>query len=170
MMPASSQKRNMSKEFNEALGKFVTDFAVGGAVRHLADSGMSISQIQQQLDYPLPKEKIAAILWEHYVNTGVICLEEPKPVTERISYVKEQDKYGKISMRRVVEQVDASHLKYVKIDFGKQLYKNKTAFTERLSGLTPEDREYILTMPWPLQDVYHVLDARMQRIQDYLMR
>ncbi|MCR5000084.1 MAG: hypothetical protein K6A05_09625 [Lachnospiraceae bacterium] len=160
----------MSKEFNEALGKFITDFADGGAVRHLAATGMSISEIQKHLDYPLPREKVAAIIWEHYVNTGIICLEEPKSITERISYVKEQDKYGKISMRRVVEQIDASDKKYIKLDFGKQLYKNKTAFTERLEGLAPEDREYVLTMPWPLQDVYHVLDERMQRIHAYLMR
>ena len=160
----------MSKEFNEALGKFVTDFAGGGAVRHLADTGMSITAIMQHLDYPLPKEKVAAIIWDHYVNTGIICLDEPQAVTERISYVKEQDKYGKISMRRIVEQIDASDKKYVKIDFGKQLYKNKTAFTERLEGLAPEDREYVLAMPWPLQDVYHVLDERMQRIQHHLMR
>ena len=51
----------MSKEFNEALGNFITDFAGGGAVRHLADSGLSVSEIVSRLDYPLPKEKVASI-------------------------------------------------------------------------------------------------------------
>ena len=33
------------KEFNKALSNFINDAAAGGAVRHLADLGYSISQI-----------------------------------------------------------------------------------------------------------------------------
>ena len=61
------------KEFQNALSNFVHDVASGGAVRHLADAGYSISEIAAQLDYPLPKEKIAAVIWEHFVNTGRRC-------------------------------------------------------------------------------------------------
>ncbi len=154
----------MSKEFNEALGNFITDFAGGGAVRHLADSGLSVSEIVKSLNYPLPKEKVASIVWEHYINTGVICLDSPKPTVEKISYVKEQDAFGKVSMRRVVEKIDNSSTKYVKLDFGKRLYQNSEEFKKSLTVLSVKDSEYILDLPWPLQEVYHVEDDRMKRL------
>jgi len=64
------------KEFNKALSNFINDAAVGGAIRHLADLGYSISQISDSLDYPLPKDKIASIIWEHFLNIGKISLKE----------------------------------------------------------------------------------------------
>lgn len=154
----------MSKEFNEALGNFITDFAGGGAVRHLADTGLTVSEIMSQLDYPLPKEKVASIVWDHYVNTGVICLSEPKATVEKISYVKEQDQFGKTSMRRVVEVIDNSKAEYVKVDFGKRLYQNPEEFKKSLAELSAKDIDYILDLPWPLTDVYHILNDRMKRI------
>ncbi len=154
----------MSKEFNEALGNFITDFAGGSAVRHLADTGLTISEIVDRLDYPLPKEKVANIVWQHFLNTGVICLEDPDTFVEKVSYVKEQDNFGKTSMRRVVEKIDMSDKKYVKIDFGKRMYKNLDEFKKSLAELSAKDREYILDMPWPLQEVYHILDDRMNRL------
>jgi hypothetical protein len=146
----------MSKEFNNALGNFITDFAGGGAVRHLADKGLSVSEIAAHLDYPLPKDKVAEIVWQHYINTGVICLEEPKDTIEKVSYVKEQDQFGKISMRKVVEQIDTSDKKYVKLDIGE--------IKKSLSGLPDKDLDYILSLPWPLTPVYHIVDDRMKRL------
>ena len=78
------------KEFNKALSNFINDAAAGGAVRHLADLGYSISQIADNLDYPIPREKIAGYMWEHFVNIGKICLEEPKQTQDIASFVKEQ--------------------------------------------------------------------------------
>ena len=134
-------------------------------MRHLADQGLTVSEIVSKLDYPLPKEKVASIVWDHYVNTGVICLKEPSSTVEKISYVKEQDEYGKTSMRRVVEKIDMSKVKYVKIDFGKRLYQNPEEFKKSLAALATKDSEYILSLPWPLSDVYHILDDRMKRLK-----
>lgn len=156
------------KEFNKALSNFITDVASGGAIRHLADQGYSISKIEQQLDYPMSKEKIAHIMWEHYVNTGKISLEEPKPVHEKVSFIKEQDEYGRISFRRVIEKVDNSDRKYCKCEFGKMLYQKKTEFTAGLLQLSVEDREYVELMPWPLSPVFHEEDERMHRIMGVL--
>lgn len=153
------------KEFNKALSNFVHDVASGGAVRHLAEAGYGISEIAAQLDYPLPKEKIAQIMWEHGLNTGKICLEEPQQTHEKVSFVKEQDAYGKTSFRKVVEVVDNSARTYVKCEYGKALYQKKPEFLAWLERLEPGDREYIQGMPWPLVPVYHELDARMKRIQ-----
>ena len=152
------------KEFNKALGNFINDAAAGGAVRHLADLGYSISRIAEEIDYPVSKEKIAQFMWEHFLNIGKISLEEPQPVHEKASFVKEQDEFGRISFRRVVETVDNSDKEYVQCEFGKELYKNTEEFKSFLERLEPADREYIQLMPWPLTPVYHELEERMKRI------
>jgi hypothetical protein len=152
------------KEFNKALGNFINDAAAGGAVRHLADLGYSISKIAEEINYPISKERIAQYMWEHYLNIGKISLEEPQPVHEKASFVKEQDEFGRISFRRVTETVDNSNKEYVQCDFGKELYKNTDEFKNFLDRLETGDREYIMLMPWPLTPVYHDLDERMKRI------
>ncbi|SHI44938.1 hypothetical protein [Pseudobutyrivibrio xylanivorans] len=152
------------KEFNKALGNFINDAAAGGAVRHLADLGYSISKIAEEINYPISKERIAQYMWEHYLNIGKISLEEPKPVYEKASFVKEQDEFGRISFRRVTETVDNADKEYVQCEFGKELYKNTEDFKAFLERLEPGDREYITLMPWPLTTVYHELDERMKRI------
>ena len=116
------------KEFNKALGNFINDAAAGGAVRHLADLGYSISKIADEINYPISKEKIAQYMWEHFLNTGKISLEEPQSTYEKVSFVKEQDEFGKISFRRVTETVDNSNRKYVLCEFGKELYKKSPEF------------------------------------------
>ena len=156
------------KEFNKALSNFINDAAAGGAVRHLADLGYSISQIADELDYPISKEKIAGYMWEHFLNIGKICLEEPQPSHEKVSFVKEQDSFGRISFRRVTEQIDNSQTKYVQCDFGKLLYKHDEAFISKLEKLNPGDKEYIELMPWPLTPVYHQMDERMNRIKNII--
>ncbi|SFI39461.1 hypothetical protein SAMN04487830_1572 [Pseudobutyrivibrio sp. OR37] len=157
------------KEFNKALSNFINDAAAGGAVRHLADLGYSISQIADNLDYPIPREKIAGYMWEHFVNIGKICLEEPKQTQDIASFVKEQDSFGRISFRRVVTTVDNSYKQYVKCEFGKLLYKKDEKFLQALQKLEEGDKEYIELLPWPLTPVYHELDERMNRIKCIIM-
>jgi len=156
------------KEFNKALSNFINDAAVGGAIRHLADLGYSISQISDSLDYPLPKDKIASIIWEHFLNIGKISLKEPNGLTEKVSFIKEQDAYGKTSFRKVVEPVDNSNKKYIQVNYGRLLYKKDPEFLARLNELSLEDREYIELIPWPLTPVYHQLDERMERMHKIL--
>ena len=152
------------KEFNKALGNFINDAAAGGAVRHLADLGYSISKISEELNYPISKERIAGFMWEHFLNTGKISLEEPEPTHEKASFVKEQDEFGRISFRRVTETIDNSKRNYIVCNYGKELYKSSPEFLYWLEKLEPSDREYIQLMPWPLTPVYHELDERMKRI------
>lgn len=153
------------KEFNKALSNFIHDAASGGAIRHLADQGYSISEIAKRLDYPTPKETIAQVMWDYYVNIGKICLEEPKTTHDKVSFVKEQDEYGRVSFRRVTETIDNSDKKYVECDYGKALYQKSPEFIKWLESLEIDDREYIELMPWPLTTVYHELDNRIARIK-----
>ena len=155
------------KTFQKALVNFMNDFASGDSIRHLADKGMTVKEISEKLLFPTPKERIAEEVWKRYLETGKICLEEPKAGqrVQKVRYVKEQSAYGKISMRRIVEEETLPDGEYILCDFGKQLYKDRTGFEKKLEKLWEKDRDYILGLPWPLAPVYHVADERMKRIQ-----
>lgn len=159
-----------NKYFNEALSNFVNDMASGGAIRHLADLGYTAAQIVKEMDYPVSIERVGKTLWQHYIQQGIILLEPPreKPVLEKVSYVREQGKYGAVHFRRRVEQVESPGSEYCLCDFGRQRYQNEALFFKELEVLQERDREYILGLPWPLQRVYHVADERMRRIQKSL--
>lgn len=53
---------------------------------------------------------------------------------------------------------------YVTCDFGRRAYRDKEAFASFLSVLTDEERNYIKEIPWKLENVWHVMDARMSDI------
>jgi len=89
--------------FKSALSDFTHEAASGGAIRHLADLGYTVSQITKQLTFPTPPERVRREVWERLLDTGVILLEEPGGGTqrERAVYVEEHDPYGRTSFRRV---------------------------------------------------------------------
>ena len=90
--------------FQNALSSFTHEVANGGAIRHLTDLGFTAKQIAERLQYPTPFVKVQQEMWQHLIETDVILLEEPGTgKKEKISYVREYDKYGKSSFRRVVE-------------------------------------------------------------------
>lgn len=90
--------------FQNALSNFTHEVASGGAIRHLTDLGYTARQIEMRLDFPTPLERIQKEMWQHLVETEVILLEEPgSRKREKTTYVREYDKFGKASFRRVVE-------------------------------------------------------------------
>ncbi len=95
----------MPNYFQEALSDFTYDVAGKGAVEHLADLGLNVRQICGKLDYPLPEERVALTVWDHYFVKGVLLAEEPgsTQASEEVSYVQEVGEYGKTSFRRVVK-------------------------------------------------------------------
>lgn len=175
--------------FSKALSNFTNDIASGDAIRHLADLGYTVNEIHDRLDFPTPHSRIADTVWKHYIDTGVIRLNEPdgRPV-EKVSYVREYDSLGRAYFKQVREVVmpggctasqndvihsaksqgdgaeDPAPLKYIPVDFGIKIYQNRAAFEESLSDLEPRDRDYILSLPWPLKTVWHIADERMSRI------
>lgn len=159
-----------NKYFVQALSGFTHDVASGGAIRHLADLGYTVKEISEEILYPTPIERIQETVWKHYLDTGVISLNDPTEgsVTEKVSYVKEYGSYGRTSFRRVVERIERPGQEYLPCDFGKEIYKDKAGFEKKLEILSPKDREYILGLPWPLTTVYHVADERMIRIYGLL--
>ncbi|MCR4585691.1 MAG: hypothetical protein K5686_08195 [Lachnospiraceae bacterium] len=51
-------KNDENSNFNRALRNFTFDVAVGGGIRHLYKLGLSAEEIQKELAYPLPLDRI----------------------------------------------------------------------------------------------------------------
>ena len=153
-------------EFDRALANFINDVASGDAVRHMADQGLSVSEIAARLQFPTEKKRVAEMVWKHYLDTGRILLTPPgtEPI-RKVSYVRDEGEFGRTSLRQVVQEIPAPKEEYVRCSFGKLLYRDRAAFVKRLEALETSDRDYILDLPWPLTDVWHVLDERMRRYE-----
>lgn len=93
-----------NRYFQKALSDFTYETASGGAIRHLADSGYTVRQIAERLDFPTPYERVQKAVWEHLLRQKTILLERPGSggQKESVHYVREYDQYGKASFRRVV--------------------------------------------------------------------
>lgn len=159
-------EKEEGKEFQRALSDFMYDFASGDAIRHLADAGLTISQITAKLSFPTPKDRVARTVWKHYIDQGIILQEEPKEgeMFRKVSYVTEQGAYGKVSMRQVVEEVQIPKAEYLPCDFGKRIYRDKEGFQESLKRLSETEKQYLLELPWPCQTVWHIRNERMNAI------
>lgn len=156
--------------FKKALGNFTFEFAGGNAIRKLARQDYSIEEIAEKLDYPIPKSRIADMVWKEYIASGRVCLEQP-PIDgkiEKVSYVKEQSANGKISMRQVVETIEVEAREYVLINFGKMKYQKKPEFVKALDKMSSKDRSYVCDINWPLTDVYHIKNEQIVRIMKAL--
>ena len=182
------------KIFKQALSDFTIEFASGDAIRSLSDKGYSVKKIKSKLDFPTPEERIREIVWKHYIDNKTICLQDPKEVSSVDNYTIEKvyDSYGRPSFKKVRVNADeevpsfkqtgvkadeeVSSFKqagvkadeetkdYVECDFGKRLYQNKDDFIKSLAVLDEEERDYILGLPWPLTNVWHVKNEHFARI------
>lgn len=158
--------------FKKALGDFTFEFAGGNAVRKLARQDYSIEEIAKKLDYPIPKSRIADMVWKEYLDSGRVCLQEPPADgrLEKVTYIKEQSVNGRVSMRRVVETVELESKEYVQINFGKMKYQKKPEFVKALEQMSSRDKSYICDINWPLTDVYHIKNEQITRILDILKK
>lgn len=91
--------------FQSALSNFSHEVASGGAIRHLTDLGYTAKQIAERLDFPTPFARIQKEIWQRMIDTNVILMEEPGSAgSKKEVYVREYDKYGRASFRKVVDQ------------------------------------------------------------------
>lgn len=161
----------MSREFQNALSNFTQEAANGGAIRHLADLGYTVDQIYHTLDFPTSREQIGKTIWKYFTENGTIRYDKPPEnngtgphYIEKSTYVVDHGKFGTTSLRRVITKIEIPPTKYYPCDFGKQIYKDQKKFERSLAVLSPDDRDYILGLPWPLQTVYHKETERMKQI------
>lgn len=88
--------------FQDALGRFVQEAANGGAIRHLAEQGYAVREISERLDFPISFARLQRTVWEKMLECGILLLDEPsRTPPQKSEYVKDYDKYGKPSFRKV---------------------------------------------------------------------
>ncbi|MCR5719308.1 MAG: hypothetical protein K6F84_01970 [Lachnospiraceae bacterium] len=155
----------MSKDcFKEALGNFTSHVAYAGAVKHMADLGLTPTEIKNKLLFPAEISAIGNVMWEHFVKEGTILLDEPKGDTPRskLVYEKRYDNAGKPFFIQVKGVTNTETPTYLPCSFG--MYKSKTIFNKFLEQLEDCDKDYVLNMPWPPQKVWHADNERIRRI------
>lgn len=94
------------KYFIQALSNFMFETASGGAIRHLADHGYTVGEILERLDFSTPLERIQDTVWKHFLDKGILLLDEPGmgKKQEAYEFVAEYDNYGRKTFRRVTVQ------------------------------------------------------------------
>lgn len=79
--------------FQKALSTLASNTAYGDAIRHMHDSGLTVEEIYEKLDYPVSIEKIKTVIDEY---------EEKKLSGEtKYEYVMQQDKFGRRNFIKV---------------------------------------------------------------------
>ena len=153
-----------NEDFKKALTGFVKDFASGGAIRSLADKGYTVDEIKAALDFPIERREIGEIVWKHYIETGVICLEDPaeKPAGETYTFEKVIDQYGKPCFKRVAKQMTYEG-EYIPCDLGQRLREDREGVLAKLDPAF-KDAGYVDGLPWPPKTVWHRKDERIVRI------
>lgn len=158
--------------FQSALSDLVYDMASGGAIRHLADLGYTVRQIQEKLDFPTPYERIQKTVWRHLTDSGIIVPEgaEPGKTWEKAEYVREYDSYGRASFRRVTvqEEPPGSAARCLLCCFGRVKREEPERYAAALGALDPEQAEYIEGLPWTEENVFYRPDRRMLEIYQRL--
>ncbi len=162
-------KTKMSVDyFKKALQNFTYDAASLGAVRHLTDLGLSVKEIEQQLDFPTPHDLVKKTVWERLIETGVILLSAPEKLRERteVHFVREYNAYGKASFRKVTEtsHEDGNPDDYLACSFGKLSEEELKKRLEK-AALTDSEIDYVLGLPWEKKTVYHKRTDRMREIE-----
>ena len=154
------------KYFKQALTDFTIEFASGDAIRTLADKGYSVKKIKSKLDFPTSEDRIKEIVWKHYIDNKTICLKDPNEVSPQENYTFEKvyDSLGRPSFKQVSVKTDGEIREYAACDFGKRLYQNRESFIDSLSVLEEEEKDYILGLPWPLEEVWHVKNEAFKKI------
>ncbi len=160
----------MTDYFKEALASFTKDTAYGGAIRHLADNGLTVKEITAKLSYPVAENIVSEYVWNHFINNKTICInlsdfyDDPEG-----EFIKVTGKYGKTSFVRKSPVTEIKEPKeYVECNFGSDKRLSPKEYERELLLLTDNDREYIEGLPWPSGPVYHIKNERMARIADPL--
>lgn len=164
--------------FRQALADFAWEAADGGAIRHLADRGYTVRQIGEMLDFPASYERVRKAVWEHFTDTGVILLQEPGSgrQREKAVYVREYDKYGKVSFRKVPgeEEDIVSEWKVETLRKGEKLSPEKLAELLR-TGIERNGAEasYVsclfgLPAGTDLSEYGNLLDVLTERQREYI--
>lgn len=153
-----------NKIFSEALKNMTEDAAYKKAVLHLVKEGYTTAEIQKELSFPVPFEKLTGVVFECLLKSGIVLLEPPKNESfhEEYTYVRRESSLGQKSFCRVTKKVENPAKEYVEINFPE--------ISEiELRLLEKRDREYIEGVCWPQKSIFHIANERMKRIEKILL-
>lgn len=130
--------------FQNALSNFAGEVANGGAIRHLTDLGYTVKQISKELSFPAPVEQIRPQVWKRLLDTEVILTAEPgSSVREKSEFVREYDKYGKASFRKVTApKTDQTAIRWKEKEMIFESKEKLRIFLEKKVAENKEDRSY----------------------------
>ena len=153
------------KYFEEALSNFVHDVASGGAIRHLVESGYSVNQIMERLDYPTPRERVEKTVYKYMTESGILLSQLPATEDMMEKHFHKNPKRAEIR-RMLVEGIEKNgeENSYMLCPFGMLMNKDMDAFKALLADLTTREQDYILGVPWKENVMYHRLNSRMLEI------
>lgn len=112
--------------------------------------------IKEQCDYPIPEEKVRQTVWEYYLESGIICLEDPTGTTKQIQtdYVMDIGSYGRRSFRQVTREKEQKR-SYLPCDFGVLRARDPKEYHRRLQLLDSRKQDYVEGLPWPDRIIWH---------------
>ncbi len=152
-----------SRFFQEALSNFMYDAASGSAIRHLVDSGLSVDQIVERLDYPTARSRVERTVYAYMTETGILLRR--LPAGEDSFSVIHPGKMSRGDLRRLLLKLlekNGEAQSYMLCPFGRC---GSSGIPESwLSGLTAREREYVAGIPWEPGLSYHRLTGRMFEI------
>lgn len=166
-----------NKYFEKALSDMKDSFAGTDGIKHLADLGYSMRDIQKSLDFPFSLEKIGRVIWNHHIANETILLKTPGSGAGESGsrFIKKVDAFGKQSFIRISEQKsmpsertwkklvfrrDDGSIReflnsysvcgpdYVSLDLGLLKTRKDALWDELLSLLDGDERDYIEFLPW----------------------
>ncbi|MCM1180152.1 MAG: hypothetical protein NC347_07855 [Clostridium sp.] len=151
--------------FEDALADFTHDMASGGAIRHLVESGYSITQIMERLDFPTPQERVEKTVYRYMTESGMLLSKLPFEDADMKACICKSKK------RKVIRQMLAEYIRangeensYMRCPFGGLLRQDAESLSGMLRDLTDGEREYLLGIPWRQDVMYHRLSGRMLEI------
>ena len=128
--------------FEEALSDFVHDVASGGAIRHLVESGYSVEQIIERLDFPTSRERVEKTVYRYMTESGMLLSELPVHEEAMKKHFLKKQERGFI--RQTLAEclaINGQEASYMRCPFGG-----------------------IMDVPWKENVMYHRLNSRMFEI------
>lgn len=148
--------------FESALSDFVYDVASGAEIRHLVDSGYSVEQIREKLDYSVSGKRLEQTVYNYMTESGILLTSLPVKEEEmKKVYLENIVRRGFYETIREYLLRNGEHDSYIQCPFCDWVSNGKTGL---LSCLTRREQQYILGITWTSEVMYHRLNERMFEI------
>ena len=100
------EDKKIEEHFNNSLSRFVKDFACKNEVIAKFNNKKPISQIVNEITFPISEESIVQMIWEYMIEKNIILLNHPKSKNnQQYDFVKKEGRFGKAYFEQVKRDV-----------------------------------------------------------------